>query len=238
MDVRPVNVLADPAVASAVQGFALPRTPTPGYVESTVPGEDGAVTCTSGRVGRVEDVHPPGDGIQDLLGRTDTHEVSGGIPWEEAYALIHGLPHLLHRFAEAEPTYAVAIEPQLHQLPGTTHPELTHHTPLGDREEQLVFPLVGLEASTCPEGGAPCGIVHHLLRGSGWRTIVQHHRHVGAETLLKLHNTLWGELAHTTAHVVPEHHALVVLAHQKALPNHLETARICKDGPRPSHEPV
>ena len=148
--------------------------------------------------------------------------------------LEHHLVALPHRVAADAKAREVAARLQLRKRPQA---KAKVHAALHDAKERLVRSGVRLPAALGPHAGQLDGPLHEGTRRGVAGALVKLHHDVGAQQLGDAH-VLLGRPEHVAAVVVhgAELDALVGQLHVVAVAEHLEAARVGKDGPIPAHE--
>ncbi len=191
----------------------------------------------------VEEIDPPLDGEQQILGAPETHQVTRSIGGEHLVRLGEKIVAQLELLSEAEAAVGVAVEADFHGGAGTAPPKLWRISALNDAEQGLVRSRVVPSAALRPAEGA----LHGRLGAQSaartflaiWRlTLVERHRHVRTQRLLDLHRPLRSEVAATPVERRREGEALLVDLHPVGEGGHLEATAVGDPGPAPAGEAV
>lgn len=168
-------------------------------VEGAVPGEELGVAGVPGGHDTVEEIHAPGHALDDVGGRSDTHEIPGlvrrHIGLHSLDDIVHGLGGLPHRQAAD----GVAVTVQLGDLLHVPDPQIGIGAALIDAEEHLmgvhrvgqgVEPVVLSLAPLQPAEGTLTRGLYILIGGRVFDALIKGHGDVRAQIGLNTHGLL------------------------------------------------
>ena len=236
-----VAARAHRAGAGGVDGAVVVRKARVAEVKATLAGERRAHAAGARRQHAVEHVDAHAHAAHEGGGVADTHQVARLVLGhvlgsQRRQRLEHGLVVLAHRVAADAVAREVAA---LLQMAQRAQAQVQVHATLDDAKECLVVAGMRLIAALGPHARQLHGALNVGARGGIARALVELHADVGAEF-------------HGDFHVVlgrPEHVATVVIVDDKAhtlvgeldgvvVAEHLEAARVGKNGAMPVHKLV
>ena len=236
-----VAARAHRAGAGGIDGAVVVRKTRVAEVEATLAGERRAHAAGARRQHAVEHVDAHTHTAHEGGGVADAHQVARLVlghvlTHERCQRLEHGLVVLAHRVA----TDAVAWEvTALLQMAQRAQAQVQVHAALNDAKERLVIAGMRLIAALGPHTRQLNGALNVGARGGIARALVELHADVGAELHGDFHVVL-GRPEHVTAVVVVDDkaHTLVGELDSVVVAEHLEAARVGKNGAVPVHELV
>ena len=192
---RPRKVPAGVATALLVEGAEILGILGVLDDDSPLAGVEPSGSGVAGGHDAVEHVDSQRDGLQDVLGLSDSHEVERNLRRDQGAGQADHLPHLLLALPHRKPTYGDSPHRKLQGSPRRKGPEFGIDPPLGNGEEgsrrgQLGVPL---EGPLLPPQSRLQGTADLLSGGGGFDQVVQGHHDVHADLRLHLHHRFRGE---------------------------------------------
>ena len=191
----------------------------------------------------IEEVHAAGDGLDDVAGSADAHQVTdlilGHIGLDRADHLVHHLSGLTH----SEAADGVAVQVQVSDLLHVLHAQVGEGAALIDAEEQLVgvdgdaFMLQAghlILAALEPAGGALAAGFGVIMLGGVLDALIKGHGDGRAKVCLDLHTFLRTHEDAVAVEVRGKGHALLGDLAQLCEAEHLKSAAVGKDGAVPA----
>jgi len=169
------------------------------HIQGALAGEEHGVAAIAAGHHAVELIDAEGDGLEDVLGGTDTHEVAGAVGGEDAVDELYHLVHHLGRFAHGQAANGIALGILGGDVLGALRAQVAVGATLHDGVEGLVVAVAGLclaealHAAIEPvmgEGEALAGIV---VGRRAWGTFVEGHDDICADGALDVDDAFGGE---------------------------------------------
>ena len=202
-------------------------------------GEQHRITSIAGGHHTVEHIHATLDGFEDVLRRTDSHQITGTVLGQD---LIHHLDHLIHhlrRLTHSQTTNrgastVVQLCQHITHMLGSILAQILISTALYDGEQCLViaidrFSLVEtFHASFQPALCQPQTLFGILVVALSWRTFVERHHDVGANHSLGIHHVFWRKYMPGTIDMTLELATFLTQLADACQREYLKAARVCQ----------
>ena len=234
-NVRAREGLAGIAIAGLINRSLIARKSCVHQVETSLGRKRGVMPRQAGRQDAIEDVDAAQDAVDQVFGRTDSHQVARLVLGQQRRDHIQHGVHLVFGFAHRQaPDGNPGRIERSDKLSGFS-PQVRVDAALHNPEQSLVAALLRLDATLRPavsqlHGNFAVGVV------VGIGTFVEGHDDVRAEILLDADGTLGREAVRRAVNVTLEGHALIVDLASLRQRENLEAARIGQHGIGPAHE--
>src|SRR5690606_20873612 len=149
--------------------FRIERTEVAGefgiaYDQSALTGHHGAVARDSRRQYAVEHIDAADTAFDERIGRSDAHQITRLIAWQQMNRLFEHLVHHMLRLAYAQSTHSIPRKIKGSQIPRALLPQIRVHAALNDREQSLVVrTLMRLETALRPPARPLRRLLHVLV---------------------------------------------------------------------------
>src|SRR3954468_15565375 len=209
-------------------------------LQPSLPGEEEPVARHPGGQDAVEKIDSGERAAQEVLGRSDAHQVPRLVRRKERRRVLDPFPHLRGVLAYRETAERGARQIERGDLLDVAFTQIAEEPSLDDSEERgASFAAVPLRlAAHRPSGGARHGFLVPRAVGLGREALVETHEDVAPEEKLDPGCPLRGEDLRAAVEVAAERGALLVNLAVLGERVDLESARVGEDAAVPRHEPV
>ena len=236
---------ADRAAASFFNGPLVQLITGVSDMDRTLVGVQVAVASVPAGIYTVKEIHASVHSLQDILGRTDAHQIGGLVFGQVGRDRLDDGIHLFMGFPHRQAADGVAVQIHVADLLRVADPDIMINGSLVDAEQELmavdgILPLIQpgqfLPAALQPPGRTVYGICYILPVRQGRRTFVKGHGNGRAQVGLDLHALFRSHEDLGPVNMGTEPDAFLLDFTQLRQRKDLEAARIRQDGPVPSHE--
>ena len=244
-DVGAGVVAAGGAVAGQADGTGILHVLLVEEVDLTLPGKEIAVAGVTTGHDAVEEVHAHVDGLQNVAGRTHSHEVAGLVLGHVRLYHVDDAVHILGGLTHGQTADGVALAGDLGDPLHMLHAQILVGAALVDAEEHLILvdglgeavEAIHLGAATLqPADGTGGGLLDVLVGGGVLHALVKGHGDGRGQVGLDLHALLGAHENALTVDVGGELNALLGDLAERGQGEHLESAAIGEDRLGPVHE--
>src|SRR5262249_57869816 len=123
--------------AGRIRGPVVLGVPRVLDVETPLAGEQLAVPRVACRQHAIEQIHSPGNRLDEVRGGAGAHEIARAVLWQALRGPIDHVVHDLRRLADAETANRVGLEPYGDRFARTFLTQVRKHTALHDAKLRL-----------------------------------------------------------------------------------------------------